>query len=69
MHIKDERKARIHIFPNLGDMKFWRIIVKSDVGHANMEDGCSSTGAQLIMLVGEGDKCCVSAWQSNKTKG
>ena len=49
-------------------MKFWRIIVESDAGHANMEDGCSSAGDQLIMLVGEGDKCYVLAWQSNKIK-
>ena len=69
MYIKDQRKARIHIFfLNLGDMKFWRIIVESDAGHASMEDGCSSAGGQLIMLAGEGDKCCVLAWQSNKIK-
>ena len=49
-------------------MKFWRIIVESDAGHTNTEDGCSSAGSQLIMLVGEGDKCCVLAWQSNKIK-
>ena len=65
MYIKDERKARIHI---LGDMKFSRIIVESDTGHANMKDGCSSAGGQLTMFVGERDKCCVLAWQSNKIK-
>ena len=55
-------------FPNLEDMKFWGIIFESDAGHANMEDGCSSEGGQLIMLLGEGDKCCVLAWQSNRIK-
>ena len=68
MCIKDEGKARINIFPNLGDRKIWRIIVESDAGHANMEDRCSSAGGQLTILVGEGDKCCVLAWQSNKIK-
>ena len=56
-------------FPHLGNMKFWKIIVESDAGHANanMEDAGGQLimlvgeGGQLIMLVGEGDK-----WQSNK---
>ena len=55
-------------FPNLGDPKYWRMIIESDAGHANMEDGCSSAGGQLIMLAGERDKCCVLAWSSNKIK-
>ena len=42
-------------------MKFLRIIVESDAGHANMEDGCSSAVCQLIMFVGEGDKRSVLA--------
>ena len=43
-------------------------IAELDAGHANMEDGCSSAGGQLIMLVGEAEKWCVLAWQSNKIK-
>ena len=68
--LKRKEKPGFILFLNLGDIKFLRIIVESDAdaGHANMEDGCSSAGGQLIMLVGEGDKCCVSAWQSNKTE-
>ena len=66
--LKTKEMPGFIFFPNLGDVKFWRIIVESDAGHTNMEDGCSSAGGQLIMLVGEGDKCCVLAWQSNKIK-
>ena len=54
--LKTKEKPGFIFIPNLGDVKFGRIIVESD------------TGGQLIMLVGEGDKCCVLAWQSNKIK-
>ena len=40
--LKTKEKPGFIFFPNLGDVKFWRIIVESDAGHANMEDGCSS---------------------------
>ena len=39
-----------------------------DAGPDNIEDGCSSDGGQLIMLTGQRNKCCVSAWPSNKIK-
>ena len=66
--LKTKEKPGFIFFPNLGDTKYWRIIVESGTGHANMEHSCSSAGGQLIMLVGEGDKCCVLAWHSNKIK-
>ena len=66
--LKMKEKPGFIFFPSLGDMKFFRVIVESDAGHANMEDGCSSAGDQLLMLVEEGDKSCVLAWQSNKIK-
>ena len=64
--LKTKEKPGLIFCLNLKDIKFWRITVELDAGHADMEDGCSSAGGQLIMLVGEGDKCCVLAWQSNK---
>ena len=66
--LKTKEKPGFIFFPNLGDITFERIIVEADAGHANKEDSCSSAGGELIMLVEEGDKCCMLAWQSNKVK-
>ena len=55
-------------FPDLGSIDKWKFVAMSGASFANMNDGCSSCGGHLIMIVGEGDKCCVLAWISKKIK-
>ena len=56
------------IFPTLGSINSWRIIVFSDAAHANLSDGVSSMGGHIVFLVGAYNSCCVLSWQANKIK-
>jgi hypothetical protein len=55
-------------YPDLGDRHFWKMVVLSDASFANMQDGCSSCGGHVIVLVGQNQACCVLAWSSKKIK-
>ena len=56
------------IFPNLGRIRDWKILVISDAAHANMSDGVSSVGGHLILLVGRNKRSVVIAWSCSKIK-
>ena len=70
--IKSIRKARNEpckiCFPILGNEHCWKIHVFTDAALANLCDGVSSMGAQIVFLVGENDRCCPIAWQGGKIK-
>ena len=55
-------------FPNLGNQKYWKVIVYSDASLANLSDGTGSTGASVIFLVGENNHCCPLSWTSAKLR-
>lgn len=55
-------------FPNLGEPKYWRMVVFSDASHANLCDGVSSCGAHVIFLTGIYKTCCPLSWCANKIK-
>ena len=55
-------------FPCLGNSAGWTILMYSDAAFANLNDGTSSTGAHIVLLVGVGGKCCPLSWQANKIK-
>ena len=56
------------MFPNLGRISDWKILVFSDAAHANMSDGVSSVGGHLILLVGRNKRSVVIAWSCSKIK-
>ena len=64
--LKEERG--FVVFPNMGDSKKWKMVIFSDAAHANLNDGVSSMGAHLVLLVGEDGKCCTLTWHAGKIK-
>ena len=56
------------LFPSLGIMKSWYLLVMCDAGFANLSDRVSSGGGLVIFLVGSNGKCCPIVWKSNKIK-
>ena len=78
-HVSDQIRANKNLlklkphrsfimFPNLGRIKDWKILVFSDAAHANMSDGVSSVGGHLISLVGRNKRRIVIAWSCSKIK-
>ena len=55
-------------FPNLGLCQTWKIVVFSDAALANMSNGFSSVGGNVIFLVGENNKSTAIAWSCAKIK-
>ena len=70
--IKVLRKAQTELssltFPDLGEFQNWKIVVYTDAAHANLCDGFSSMGAQIVFLIGKQQKCATIAWQGGKIK-
>ena len=66
------RKARNEpsklCFPALSDPNSWTILVFTDAAHANLCDGVSSMGAQIVFLVDRRGKCCPLEWHGGKIK-
>lgn len=62
-----DQEAKI-VFPKLGNIQKWKLIVYSDASHANLCDGVGSVGAHIVLLVGEESRCCPLAWQAGKLK-
>jgi hypothetical protein len=62
-----EAEAKV-CYPALGHIENWRLVVFSDAAHANLNDGVSSTGAHIVLLVGSDKRCCPLAWHANKIK-
>lgn len=56
------------IFPCMNKIDNCKIYVYTDAALANLNDGCSSMGAHLVLLVDPDGKCCVLNWQANKIK-
>ncbi len=40
-------------FPALGSIEHWKLVVFSDVAHANLDDGISSMGGITLMMAGK----------------
>ena len=55
-------------FPDLGDVSSWKLVVYTDASYANLPDGVSSAGGNIIFIVGENNRCCPISWCSNKIK-
>ena len=55
-------------FPDLGDVSSWKLVVYTDASYANIPDGVSSAGGNIIFIVGENNRCCPISWCSNKIK-
>ena len=55
-------------FPVLGDLKKCKLVTYSDASHANLPDGSSSAGGNVVFLVGENGKACALSWESKKIK-
>ena len=67
LKLKQCNSSRI-MFPVLGPLNRWRIVVFADAALANMSDGVSSAGGHVIFLAGLGNKCAVIAWSCAKIK-
>ena len=52
----------------MGDWKCCKLVVMSDASFANMNDGVSSCGGHIVLLVGQDQNCCTLAWRSCKIK-
>lgn len=61
--IKGENSAIL--FPDLGIVQGWRILIFTDAAHANLCDGVSSSMAFVVFLMGE-KGCCPLSWRANK---
>ena len=56
------------VFPRSGDLRNLRLFTFSDASYANISDGVSSVGSQIVLLVGENQSSCPLAWSVNKIK-
>ena len=71
---KNLLKLKQHIssvmFPNLGRIRDWKILVFSDAAHANMSNSVSNVGGHLILLVGRNKRMTIVAiaWSYSKIK-
>ena len=70
--IKTLKKLQIEpakiFFPALGNRESWRISVYTDAAHANLPDGVSSMGAQIVFLVDANGLSCPLSWHAGKIK-
>lgn len=55
------------MFPPLGPVQKWKIVVFTDAAFANLNK-VDSTGAHVVFLVGENGKCCPIDWRANKIR-
>jgi transposase InsO family protein len=62
-----EGEAKVY-FPNLGHWSQWRLVLFTDAAHANLSDGVGSTGALLVLLMNNQNKCCPLVWHTHKIK-
>ena len=54
-------------FPDLGDVREWKMVGFGDAGIRSMPDKLSSVGGQVIMVLNEGKGCaCILNWRSKK---
>lgn len=69
--MKTVKKAKTELsqvcFPDLGQPKYWEIILFSDAAHANLNDGVSSTLGYVVFLANQ-RKVCPLSWRTNKIK-
>ena len=56
------------VFPPLGNIANWKIIVHADAAHANICEGTGSTGGCVVFLSGENGRCCPLTWKSGKLR-
>lgn len=55
------------MFPPLGSVDCWKIVVFTDASFANLNK-VDSSAAHVIFLVGENGKCCLVDWRANKIR-
>ena len=57
----------IMFFPDLGEMKDWRLVGFGDAGIKSLPDNLSSCGGQVVLLANEKEKkACILNWKSKK---
>lgn len=68
---KDVRKASQTqssiMFPPLGDISTWKIILFTDAAFANLNKVGSAAG-HVIFIMGQDGKCCPISWRANKIR-
>ena len=56
------------MFPRLGDLGEWKIVVWADASHGNLCDSVASCTGYIIFLVGQSGQSCPVTWRSRKVR-
>ena len=62
-----DSKAEI-MFPDLGSVHHWRIIIYTDASLNNLCEGISSCVGYIVFLVGQYNRSCPLTWKSGKAR-